>query len=142
LDPIRGTACAEQAKQLRTIEELAGNRPVPADEERPPAVARSPASSVRQPRTLAATPNRLFALLGTASPQLKRVLWRQWYEILLDRSSERKREIIQRLVPRLLVRSVQDFAGVPGTRVYKSLRTGAIQYPSCVLQKPHSGSQR
>jgi ubiquinone/menaquinone biosynthesis C-methylase UbiE len=308
---------------MRTTEELEGNRLVPSNEERPLVVDRWPAAIVQQRRTLTATPNRLFALLGTASPQLKRVLWRQWYEILasrypqadwtfmnygyaateakaerlwlakadeadryaiqlyhqvagavdlrgarvlevgcgrgggcsyiarylqprsvlgvdysaqaiafcnrvhslpglsfqqgdaealpceagsfdavvnvesshcygsmpaflgqvlrvlkpggyllwadmrakerlaetrrqfeaagftllqetamtpnvlraLDRSSDRKRETIQRLVPRLLVRSVQDFAGVPGTRVYESLRTGTIQYPSCVLQK-------
>jgi hypothetical protein len=55
----------------------------------------------------------------------------------LDQVTERKRETIQRLVPRLLVPCVEDFAGVSGTRVYESLRTGALQYPTCVLQKPH-----
>jgi ubiquinone/menaquinone biosynthesis C-methylase UbiE len=54
----------------------------------------------------------------------------------LELASERKRETIQRLVPRLLVPCVEDFAGVRGTRVYESLRGGAIQYPSCVLQRP------
>ena len=39
-------------------------------------------------------------------------------------------------VPRLLVPCVEDFAGVSGTRVYESLRSGAIQYTSVVLQKP------
>jgi ubiquinone/menaquinone biosynthesis C-methylase UbiE len=55
----------------------------------------------------------------------------------LDRISDQKRETIRRLVPRPLVRSVQDFAGVRGTRVYESLRAGTVQYPRCVLQKPH-----
>lgn len=60
----------------------------------------------------------------------------------LELASEAKRETIRRLVPGLLVSSVEDFAGVSGTRVYDSLRTGAIQYPQCVLQKPgHSARQ-
>lgn len=54
----------------------------------------------------------------------------------LELISDRKRATIQRLVPRLLVPCVEDFAGVSGTRVYESLRVGAIQYPSFVLQKP------
>jgi ubiquinone/menaquinone biosynthesis C-methylase UbiE len=54
----------------------------------------------------------------------------------LELDSEPKRETIRRLVPRLLVSSVEDFAGVSGTRVYDSLRTGVIEYPSCVVQKP------
>jgi ubiquinone/menaquinone biosynthesis C-methylase UbiE len=56
----------------------------------------------------------------------------------LELHSERKREMIQRLVPRLLVPCVEDFAGVSGTRVYESLRAGAVQYASGVLQKPGS----
>jgi hypothetical protein len=44
--------------------------------------------------------------------------------------------MIQRLVPRLLVPCVEDFAGVSGTRVYESLWAGAVQYASGVLQKP------
>jgi ubiquinone/menaquinone biosynthesis C-methylase UbiE len=56
----------------------------------------------------------------------------------LELISERKRETIRRLVPRLLVPCVEDFAGVRGTRVYESLRSGVIQYPSCVLQKPRA----
>ena len=58
----------------------------------------------------------------------------------LELISERKRETIQRLVPRLLVPAVEDFAGVSGTRVYESLRAGVVEYPSCVLQKPRSRS--
>jgi SAM-dependent methyltransferase len=56
----------------------------------------------------------------------------------LDLISERKREMIRRLVPRLLVPCVEDFAGVTGTRVYESLRAGVVEYPSVVLQKPSS----
>ena len=59
----------------------------------------------------------------------------------LELISARKEETIQRLVPRLLVPCVKDFAGVRGTRVYESLRTGVIQYPSGVLQKPRSSSR-
>ncbi len=58
----------------------------------------------------------------------------------LDLISDRKAAAIRRLVPRFLVGSFQDFAGVRGTRVYESLRRGMIQYPSCVLQKPRAGT--
>jgi SAM-dependent methyltransferase len=54
----------------------------------------------------------------------------------LDLISDRKREMIQRLVPPLLVPCMEDFAGVSGTRVYESLRAGVVQYASVVLQKP------
>jgi ubiquinone/menaquinone biosynthesis C-methylase UbiE len=55
----------------------------------------------------------------------------------LDLISAQKKETIRRLVPRWLVPCVEDFAGISGTRVYESLRTGAIQYPSEVLRKPY-----
>jgi len=55
----------------------------------------------------------------------------------LDLDSAERREMIHRLVPRLLAPCVEDFAGVSGTRVYESLRSGTIQYVSSVLQKPH-----
>jgi ubiquinone/menaquinone biosynthesis C-methylase UbiE len=54
----------------------------------------------------------------------------------LELVSQKKQETIRRLVPRVLVSSVEDFAGVSGTRVYESLRSGSLQYPSCVFQKP------
>jgi ubiquinone/menaquinone biosynthesis C-methylase UbiE len=54
----------------------------------------------------------------------------------LEIVSKQKRETIQRLVPRVLVPCVEDFAGVSGTRVYESLRAGNLQYPNCVFQKP------
>jgi SAM-dependent methyltransferase len=56
----------------------------------------------------------------------------------LDLISERKQEMIRRLVPPLLAPCVEDFAGVSGTRVYESLRTGMIRYASGVFQKPGS----
>jgi len=54
----------------------------------------------------------------------------------LEIDSQRKQETIQRLVPRVLAPCVEDFAGVSGTRVYEALRSGTLQYPSCVFQKP------
>lgn len=54
----------------------------------------------------------------------------------LELISDRKRAMIRRLVPRVLVPCVEDFAGVSGTRVYESLRSGATHYASAVLQKP------
>jgi len=54
----------------------------------------------------------------------------------LDAVSERKKETIRRQVPKYLLGSFQDFAGVPGTRVYEALRAGEVEYLRCVLQKP------
>jgi ubiquinone/menaquinone biosynthesis C-methylase UbiE len=54
----------------------------------------------------------------------------------LDLEADRRSEMIRRLVPRLLAGSFADFAGVPGTRVYESLRTGSVQYLSYSLRKP------
>lgn len=48
----------------------------------------------------------------------------------------RKRGMINRHVPRVLARPFEDFAGVPGTRVYESLRAGNVEYWRAVLQKP------
>jgi SAM-dependent methyltransferase len=58
----------------------------------------------------------------------------------LDRASERKREMINRHVPRYLLGPFQDFAGVPGTRVYESLRAGDVEYRRGVFQKPLAGA--
>jgi ubiquinone/menaquinone biosynthesis C-methylase UbiE len=55
----------------------------------------------------------------------------------LDRVNSGKMETIRRQVPKFLVNSFQDFAGVKGTRVYEALRAGKVEYLSCVLQKPH-----
>jgi ubiquinone/menaquinone biosynthesis C-methylase UbiE len=54
----------------------------------------------------------------------------------LDLVSDARRDTIRRLVPRFMAGTVQAFAGVRGTRVYESLRTGATQYLSSVLRKP------
>ena len=48
----------------------------------------------------------------------------------------RKRTMISRYVPRVIARPFEDFAGVPGTRVYESLRAGQVEYWRAVLQKP------
>jgi len=56
--------------------------------------------------------------------------------LALDRVQEQRSAMIRRLVPRFLTRPVADFAGVPGSRVYESLRAGEVQYVSRVLIKP------
>lgn len=53
----------------------------------------------------------------------------------LDRMSDGRAEMVRRLVPRMLVGPVGDFAGVRGSRVYESLRSGAVEYWSWVLGK-------
>jgi ubiquinone/menaquinone biosynthesis C-methylase UbiE len=57
----------------------------------------------------------------------------------LEAMSEQRSEMIRRLMPRVLVRPVSNFAGVRGSRVYESLRSGATEYRSAVLQKPQAG---
>ena len=42
----------------------------------------------------------------------------------LDTVKDSKRATIHRYVPRFLRGYVEDFAGIPGTRVYESLREG------------------
>jgi ubiquinone/menaquinone biosynthesis C-methylase UbiE len=54
----------------------------------------------------------------------------------LDEVTEKKRAMIGRHVPKYLMRYFEDFAGVPGTRVYESLKDGRVQYWRCALQKP------
>ena len=46
----------------------------------------------------------------------------------LDTVKDSKRATIQRYVPRFLRGYVEDFAGIPGTRVYESLREGRVEY--------------
>jgi hypothetical protein len=54
----------------------------------------------------------------------------------LDGVNDRKQEMIRRHIPRYLAGYFEGFAGVRGTRVYESLRTGAVEYRRCTLQKP------
>lgn len=56
----------------------------------------------------------------------------------LDQMSEGRTTLIRRLVPPALVRPVEDFAGVPGSRVYESLRRGDVQYVSRVMRSQRS----
>ena len=53
----------------------------------------------------------------------------------LNLDNERKKALIQKLIPKLLVKSFQEFAGVKGSKIYKDFRTGRIIYQSFVLQK-------
>jgi len=53
----------------------------------------------------------------------------------LDADHERKLALIKELVPRLLHRSVSDFAALRGSFVYEAFRTGKFVYRSYVMQK-------
>lgn len=53
----------------------------------------------------------------------------------LDRDDERRQALIRQNVPRLLWTWFYLFAGVRGTTIYESLRTGRAEYVSCVLRK-------
>jgi ubiquinone/menaquinone biosynthesis C-methylase UbiE len=57
----------------------------------------------------------------------------------LDHVTERKQSTINRHVPRFLRHYFADFAGIPGTRVYESLRNGNVGYWCCAMQKPPAG---
>jgi SAM-dependent methyltransferase len=54
----------------------------------------------------------------------------------LDRVGERNDAIIAERIPRFLAGYFRHFAGVPGTRVYESLRSGAVAYLRLAARKP------
>ena len=54
----------------------------------------------------------------------------------LDRMTGARTEMIRSMVPRPFRRGLRDFAGLSGSRLHESLRTGALEYLSCALQKP------
>lgn len=54
----------------------------------------------------------------------------------LDIDDTRKQTLIQKLIPKWLLKSFQDFAGTKGSVVYRNFATGQMQYYSFVLQKP------
>ena len=57
----------------------------------------------------------------------------------LDRDNERKRAFIERIVPKPLQPSFNDFAGMKGTVIYDGFRSGQMIYKSFVLRKlPHN----
>ena len=53
----------------------------------------------------------------------------------LDADNHRKMQIIQETVPKVLVKSFLDFAGMKGSSVYEYFRTGGLQYLQFVLRK-------
>lgn len=54
----------------------------------------------------------------------------------LEADEDRKRALLQRVVPRLLRRQIRQFAGMRGTYMYEALRDGRIEYFSWLLGKP------
>lgn len=54
----------------------------------------------------------------------------------LDIDDTRKQSLIQKLIPKWLLNSFQDFAGTKGSVVYRHFATGQMQYYSFVLRKP------
>ena len=55
--------------------------------------------------------------------------------LALDRDNERKVALINRFVPPFLRRSFFDFAGIRGSKIYESFRSGTLVYASFVAQK-------
>lgn len=53
----------------------------------------------------------------------------------LDLDNERKTMLIQKSIPKLLLKSFQEFASVKGSSLYEGFRTGRVVYLSFVLQK-------
>jgi ubiquinone/menaquinone biosynthesis C-methylase UbiE len=54
----------------------------------------------------------------------------------LDIDDTRKQTLIQKLIPKWLLKSFQDFAGTKGSVVYRNFANGQMQYFSFVLRKP------
>lgn len=53
----------------------------------------------------------------------------------LDLAAPAKEEIIQLLAPKFLHRPIADFAGMPGSKIYKELQSGQILYGSVLAVK-------
>lgn len=53
----------------------------------------------------------------------------------LNLDNERKMVLIQKSIPKLLLKLFQEFAGVKGSKIYECFRTGGVIYLSFVLQK-------
>jgi hypothetical protein len=53
----------------------------------------------------------------------------------LDLDSDRKRELIEQSMHKLLANPFQHFAGVKGSPIYEGFRAGDLKYLSFVLQK-------
>ena len=58
--------------------------------------------------------------------------------LALDQVKDRKQSTISKYVPKYLMPTFEDFAGVPGTRVYESLKRGDVEYWRCAMRKPLS----
>jgi SAM-dependent methyltransferase len=54
----------------------------------------------------------------------------------LDLDNDRKRELIDQLIPRVLRSSFLDFAAVRGSALFEAFRSGKLVYVSFVLRKP------
>jgi ubiquinone/menaquinone biosynthesis C-methylase UbiE len=54
----------------------------------------------------------------------------------LDRDDVRKRTMIQKLIPRWLLKSFQDFAGTKGSLVQRMFASGEMKYWAFVLRRP------
>jgi hypothetical protein len=54
----------------------------------------------------------------------------------LTLDNDRKIALIQKSVHKLLLKQLQEFAGVKGSMMYEGFRTGKVIYSSFVLQKP------
>ena len=53
----------------------------------------------------------------------------------LEIDSERRRELINKLSPRILRRLTTEFSGTPGTDLYKSFTSGELPYFNLIYQK-------
>ncbi|MEO6874742.1 MAG: hypothetical protein ABI222_07960, partial [Opitutaceae bacterium] len=54
----------------------------------------------------------------------------------LDQNAARSGELVKRCLPRWLQSVGQDFAGLPGSRIYDALVTGQVVYHSYCFVKP------
>ena len=54
----------------------------------------------------------------------------------LDRDNDRKAALIERFIPKLLVRPFRDFAGMRDSVIYDGFRTGGYTYRFFAMQKP------
>ena len=90
----------------------------------------------------------LYADLHEAGDQPRRMLELEGFEVLrhenitsqvlaaLDQDDDRKRQLIDKLVPGFLLASFRDFAALRGSKIYNSFQAGALIYECFTARRP------
>ena len=80
--------------------------------------------------------DRLHKQLSNSKMKIKKMEFITPYIVnALERDHERRQLLIKRLAPIIFRAIAKEFSGIKGTRLYKSLKTGKLEYLYYVMQK-------